>query len=171
MFDKLDAYNLVANLVPGAALTYALHFSKFPTPSPSDIGAFPLVSFVAGVTANRLGSLVLDPLLRNWGFLNPKDYRSFLMVERKDTKLDALVANSGLYRTFFTAGIVYLVLLAATLLPMPVHLSNQAIFTLFVLAGMVVFLFALRKEAVTSARGSTPIKTRLHRKKLPSVFD
>ena len=40
MFDKLDAYNIVANLVPGAALTYALHFSKFPTPSPSDIERF-----------------------------------------------------------------------------------------------------------------------------------
>ena len=30
MFEKLDGYDLVANLVPGAALTYALHFSGFP---------------------------------------------------------------------------------------------------------------------------------------------
>lgn len=82
MFDKLDAYNLVANLVPGAALTYALHFSDFPTPSPRDLGAFLLVAFVAGVTANRLGSLILDPLLRRSKFLKPKDYRSFWSVKR-----------------------------------------------------------------------------------------
>lgn len=97
MFDKLDAYNLVANLVPGAALVYALHFSKFPTPSPDDIGAFLLVAFVAGVTANRLGSLILDPFLRRTKFLKPKDYRSFLIREKDDPKLDSLVANSGLY--------------------------------------------------------------------------
>lgn len=29
MFEKLDGYDLVANLVPGAALAYALHFSEF----------------------------------------------------------------------------------------------------------------------------------------------
>lgn len=108
MFDKLDAYNLVANLVPGAALTYALHYSDFPTPSPDKLGAFLLVAFVAGVTANRLGSLILDPLLRRSKFLKRKDYRAFLMRERGDKKLDALVANSGLYRTFFTAGFIYL---------------------------------------------------------------
>jgi hypothetical protein len=144
MFDKLDAYNLVANLVPGAALTYALHFSKFPTPPPSELGAFLLVAFVAGVTANRLGSLLLDPFLRHLGFLKPKDYRSFLMREKGDQKLDALVANSGLYRTFFTAGFLYIAALIAS--PLITTVSNEALFVAFVAAGMTVFLFALRKE-------------------------
>lgn len=144
MFDKLDAYNLVANLVPGAALTYALHFSKFPTPPPTEIGAFLLVAFVAGVTANRLGSLILDPLLRRWKFLKPKDYRSFLMREKGDVKLDALVANSGLYRTFFTTGSLYL--LAVMSAPLVTGVSSQMLFVIFVIGGMVVFLFALRKE-------------------------
>lgn len=144
MFDKLDAYNLVANLVPGAALTYALHYSGFPTPRPDDLGAFLLVAFVAGVTANRLGSLILDPLLRRSKFLRPKDYRSFLMREKGDQKLDALVANSGLYRTFFTAGFIYLVAVVAS--PVVASVSGQRLFVVFIIAGMMVFLFALRKE-------------------------
>lgn len=144
MFDKLDAYNLVANLVPGAALTYALHFSGFPTPPPDKLGAFLLVSFVAGVTANRLGSLILDPALRRWKFLKQKDYLAFLVREKADTKLDALVANSGLYRTFFTAGLIYLAALVTSKITDGV--SNQALFTAFVVAGMIVFLFALKKE-------------------------
>lgn len=144
MFDKLDAYNLVANLVPGAALTYALNFSQFPTPSPDHIGAFLLVSFVAGVTANRLGSLILDPLLRKIEFLKKKDYPAFLHREKADQKLDALVANSGLYRTFFTTGLIYLGALAAA--PVAAQLSINNVFILLVIAGMVVFIFALRKE-------------------------
>ncbi|WP_037499322.1 hypothetical protein [Sphingomonas jaspsi] len=144
MFDKLDAYNLVANLVPGAALTYALHYSNFPSPEPRDLGAFLLVSFVAGVTVNRLGSLILDPFLRRWRFLKPKDYQSFLVGEKADPKLEALVANAGLYRTFFVAGFVYLVALAAATLGVP--LSNQVVLASFVVIGMIVFLFALRKE-------------------------
>jgi hypothetical protein len=144
MFDKLDAYNLVANLVPGAALTYALHFSDFPTPPPDKLGAFLLVAFVAGVTANRLGSLILDPILRRSKFLKPKDYRSFLIREKRDQKLDALVANSGLYRTFFTAGFIYLI--ALILSQLTADVSNQTLLTTFVVGGMAVFLFALRKE-------------------------
>jgi hypothetical protein len=144
MFDKLDAYNLVANLVPGAALTYALHFSGFPTPPPDKLGAFLLVAFVAGVTANRMGSLLLDPLLRRWKFLKPKDYHSFLMREKGDRKLDALVANSGLYRTFFTAGIIYLAAVIAA--PLVADVGIQTLLVTFVIAGMAVFLFAFKKE-------------------------
>ena len=111
---------------------------------PDDLGAFLLVSFVAGVTANRLGSLILDPLLRKAKFLKPKDYRSFLIREKDDQKLDSLVANSGLYRTFFTAGAIYL--LALLFSAAATYVTKQGLFTAFVMAGMFVFLFALRKE-------------------------
>ena len=157
MFDKLDAYNLVANLIPGAALVYALNYSDFPTPNLEEIGAFLLVSFVAGVTANRTGSLVVDPLLRGerpvffwykWSFLRDKDYTSFVESGRDDQKLDTLVANSGLYRTFFTCGIVYLVLLALghALEKVPNEARVDWLFVTFVVTGMVIFLFALKKE-------------------------
>jgi hypothetical protein len=146
MFEKLDGYDLVANLVPGAALTYALHFSKFPTPAPTDWAAFLLVAFVAGVTANRLGSLLIDRPLRKLKFLKPKDYDSFISSERTDKKLEVLVANHGLYRTFFTAGLIYLILLGLSRLFPAVASSDQLVFILFVLGGMAVFLFAFRKE-------------------------
>ena len=146
MFEKLDGYDLVANLVPGAALTYALHFSEFPTPAPTDWAAFLLVAFVAGVTANRLGSLLIDRPLRKLKFLKPKDYDSFISSERTDKKLEVLVANHGLYRTFFTAGLIYLILLGLSRLFPAVASSDQLVFILFVLGGMAVFLFAFRKE-------------------------
>ncbi len=148
MFDKLDAYNLVANLVPGAALIYALHFSNFPTPTPADIGAFVLVSFVAGVLTNRIGSLVLDPLLRHprVNFLHPKNYRAFVTSEKEDEKLDTIVANTGLYRTFVTAGILYLVLIASDFAIKSLGVSGQAVFIGFIVVGIIVSAFALKKE-------------------------
>jgi uncharacterized membrane protein len=148
MFDKLDAYNLVANLVPGAALIYALHSSGFPTPKPADIGAFVLVSFVAGVLTNRLGSLALDPILRHKKirFLHPKNYKAFITSEKEDEKLDTIVANTGLYRTFVTAGIVYIILMTMNILIKDYGLSNDVVFSLFVIAGIIISAFALRKE-------------------------
>lgn len=145
MFDKLDAYNLVANLVPGAALVYALFSSGFPTPQPNDLGAFLLVAFVSGVLTNRLGSLVLDPLLRHpkVRFLKPKDYKAFVTSEKSDAKLETIVANTGLYRTFVTAGILYLLLIAANHF---IDLSAQWVFVAFVVTGIVISAFALRKE-------------------------
>jgi len=146
MFDKLDAYNLVANLVPGAALTYGLHFSGFPAPNPEKIGAFLLVAFVAGVATNRLGSLVLDPLLRWTGFLHKKDYRAFVGSEKQDAKLETLVANSGLYRTFVTSGLVYLFLVAIDWGFTAIGIETKNVFIPFVVIGMIIFLFALKKE-------------------------
>lgn len=148
MFDKLDGYNLVANLVPGAALTYALHFHGFPTPRPDDIGAFLLVAFVAGVLTNRLGSLVLDPILRHQKvkFLHPKNYKAYVTSQKNDAKLDTIVANTGLYRTFVTAGVLYLLLISLDSLIKEIGLPNKAIFILFVVVAIVVSAFALRKE-------------------------
>lgn len=157
MFDKLDAYNLVANLIPGAALVYALNYSGFPSPGADQIGAFLLVAFVAGVTANRVGSLVLDPILRgerpifywrSWAFLRRKDYSSFVESEKEDQKLETLVANSGLYRTFLTCGFAYLFLLALGhgLGKMPSGVEVDWLFVGFVIAGMIIFLFAFQKK-------------------------
>ena len=146
MFDKLDAYNLIANLVPGAALVYALHFSKFPVPDPEKIGAFLLTAFVVGVATNRLGSLVLDPVLRRVGFLHKKDYQAFLGSEKQDARLETLVANSGLYRTFVTAGLVYLTLLATNCVFAAIGIKPNIVFILVAVLGMVIFLFAFRKE-------------------------
>ena len=148
MFDKLDAYNLVANLVPGAALIYALRYSGFPTPSPNDLGAFLLVAFVTGVITNRLGSLLIDPLLR-WKrlrFLEPKNYKSFVTAEKNDQKLETLVANAGLYRTFFASGLVYLILISSGVLIERFGIEAKTIFVAAVILGMIVSLFALRKE-------------------------
>ena len=148
MFDKLDAYNLVANLVPGAALAYALSSSSFPMPDPANVVAFLLVAFVLGVGANRLGSLLLDPFLR-WSavsFLHKKDYKAFVTSERKDSKFETLVANSGLYRTFFTVGLLYFLLLGVDFLRSLAGLSGEFLFYVGVIAGMIIFLFAFKKE-------------------------
>jgi uncharacterized membrane protein len=148
VFDKLDAYNLVANLVPGAALTYALHYWGFPTPAPSDLGAFVLVSFVAGVLTNRLGSLVIDPILRHKSvkFLHPKNYKAFITSEKNDQKLDTIVANTGLYRTFVTAGILYLILISIDFAIRSFDISDKVVFLAFVIAGIAISAFALQKE-------------------------
>lgn len=145
MFDKLDAYNLVANLVPGAALIYALYSSGFPTPDPSDLGAFLLIAFVTGVMTNRLGSLVLDPVLRHpkINFLKPKDYKAFVSSQKSDAKLETIVANTGLYRTFVTSGILYLILIAGAYF---IKLPDQWVFIAFVIIGIVISAFALQKE-------------------------
>ncbi|WP_144096271.1 hypothetical protein [Croceicoccus sediminis] len=146
MFDKLDAYNLVANLVPGAALSYALHYSGYPIPSPHELGAFLLVAFVVGVTANRLGSLCLDPLLRSVSFLEKKDYDAFVTAEEKDPKLETLVANAGLYRTFFTSGFLYFFAISIDCLVPDFPKKDSILSILAIIAGMIVFLYAFRKE-------------------------
>jgi hypothetical protein len=146
MFDKLDAYDLIANLVPGAALLLALKFSSFAIPSPNEVGPFLIVAFVMGVTVNRLGSVTIDPFLRWAKFLRRKNYGKFVLSERSDRKLETLVANAGLYRSFVTAAIVY----GAAMLFRPLFGTagkpSLAAFAVLVAAGAMIFLFALRKE-------------------------
>jgi hypothetical protein len=148
VFDKLDAYNLVANLVPGMALTYVLSLLEFPVPRSEPILPFLLVSFVVGVATNRLGSLVFDPFLR-WKrikFLHEKDYIKFIHAEKDNHKLDNLVADSGLYRTFFTACFVLLTVVVTRYIVSSDHHQYDYVIGASTSVFMLVFLFSIKKE-------------------------
>ena len=92
--------------------------------------------------------MVLDPILRHEKvkFLHPKNYKAFITSEKDDEKLDTIVANTGLYRTFVTAGILYLLLMFLNIFIRDYKISNDVVFSLFVLAGIAISAFALRKE-------------------------
>ena len=146
MFDKFDTYNFVANLIPGALLAFGLHAAGLPVPSPQKVVAFVVVAFALGAICNRLGALVLDPALRKIKALPPKNYQAYVVASKKDAKLEVIVENANLYRTFATAGILYFVIRVGYDLSKRLNLGEYALTSIVVISSVVVFILAFRRE-------------------------
>jgi len=111
LLSKLSSYNILNYLVPGAVFSIlAERMSLIKSP---DLIAEQLVWFYfMGMVISRLGSIIVEPILKSIGFVNYSDYGDYLAACRIDQKIEIMVEASNTYRTIAT---VFLSLLICTL--------------------------------------------------------
>lgn len=100
LLDKLTSYNLFNYLLPGvifAALLTALTSLKI---IQSDIVVGVFVYYFLGLIVSRIGSLIIEPLLKKSGFLKFAPYVDFLDASKNDPKIEILSESNNMYRTF-----------------------------------------------------------------------
>lgn len=100
LLDKLSSYNIFNYLLPG--ILFAVLAEK--------VSSFHLVQkdavtgvfayYFLGSVISRLGSLVIEPLLKQVGFLTFAPYADFVRASKVDSKLELLSETNNMYRTF-----------------------------------------------------------------------
>lgn len=99
LWTKISSYNIFNYLLPGvlfAVLAQASTGFKIEQPNLL-LAAF--VYYFIGMVVSRIGSLILEPLLKFIGFLKFADYRDFVRASEKDAKLETLSEANNTYRT------------------------------------------------------------------------
>ena len=110
LLSKISSYHLFNYLLPGClfgVLASMLTHRPF-TQRSIVLGLF--VYYFYGLVISRIGSLVVEPLLRRWKFLKFADYGEFIAACRKDPKIDELSETNNMYRTLCTLIIVLILL-------------------------------------------------------------
>lgn len=102
LLDKLSSYNIFNYLLPG--ILYAVIASAI-TPfnfiqTNLALGAF--VYYFFGLTISRIGSLILDPLLKRIASIQPAPYDEFVEFSKHDSKIELLSEINNMYRTIFS---------------------------------------------------------------------
>lgn len=110
LLDKLSSYNLFNYLLPGtlfAAIAERISPHKF-THDSIIVSLF--IFYFIGLVISRIGSLVIEPLLKGTKFVKFAEYKDFIAACRKDDKIELLSEQNNMYRT-----------LAALFLALPVY--------------------------------------------------
>lgn len=102
----LGTYEIFTNFIPGAIFTFLNRNILFLGIGEESEGIYlvPMIYFI-GVIINRVGSIVLEPILRKTGIVSFSDYDDFLKAQefeekKKKSKLFMLSRVSNLYRSF-----------------------------------------------------------------------
>ena len=146
LLSKLSSYNLFNYLLPGilfVVLAPAItHYSFLQR----DIAIGVFVYYFIGMVVSRIGSIVMEPLLKWSSFLKFADYKDFVDASKKDPKIELLSEVNNTYRTLCSLFFLLIMLKLYEWIEsrFPVLRNWSALG----LAGLllVMFLFAYRKQ-------------------------
>jgi hypothetical protein len=110
LLEKLSSYNLFNYLLPGIVfVVLAARVTRYSfIQQDIVIGAF--VYYFIGLVISRVGSLVIEPLLKRTSFVKFADYSHFVAASKADTRIEVLSEANNSYRTLCATFLVLLLL-------------------------------------------------------------
>lgn len=143
---KISSYNLFNYLFSGVlfvALSNAFTSHSF---IQDDIAIGIFVYYFIGLVISRIGSLIIEPVLKLCSFVNFTNYSDFVVASKKDPALDVLSEVNNMYRTLVSvcAGVLFLMLYDLLKTKLLWIQGSEVCALLLIL--LIIFLFAYRKQ-------------------------
>ena len=108
LLERISSYNIFNNLFPGALFVYLLEKSTSVILSVDDIVKNVVLYYFVGLVIGRIGSILLEPLLRFIRVVRFVPYSDYLAACRKDSKIEILQESANMYRTLLSMSLLYL---------------------------------------------------------------
>ncbi len=144
--DKLTSYNLFNNLLPGVIfLTFINELLKIDLLGDNLAKAF-FISYFTGLIIGRVGSLIIEPILKKIGFIKFGSYESFVEASKNDPKIEILSESNNIYRVIIATFVLILAAIGYE------KLANECVWLyehrliIFSVAILLLFLFSYRKQ-------------------------
>lgn len=147
LLNKLSSYNIFNYLFPGvlfAAIgdeltSYSLIYEEI------IIGVF--VYYFYGLVISRIGSLVLEPLLKWISVIKFSPYKDFVAASKVDEKLELLSEINNMYRTLAALFLCLLLLKSSEVLTQYFSVASDGYLILSIFILVVLFVFSYRKQS------------------------
>lgn len=147
IIDKLSQYSFITNILPGAILCiilkYLVGYDLFFT---NDWVLIGIIFYFVGMVNNRVGSVIIMPILRWTRFIKLKPYAEYISAEKKDEKITTLSLESTAFRSYISVCFLSLLsMLFKTLSDRSEFINNNTSLILLLLL-FILFLFSYRKQ-------------------------
>lgn len=146
LLDKLSSYNIFNYLLPG--IVFVALADKLTSLSliQKDIVVGVFLYYFIGLVISRIGSLVIEPILKKIKFITFAPYSDFVSASKKDDKLDILSEVNNMYRTFCSLFMLLICLKFYDFLSKNYEVISKWNSIIIVIGLLILFLFAYRKQ-------------------------
>lgn len=147
ILEKLDSYQILTNLLPGAFFVYIVKiFLEVSLPTDNVVENI-VVYYFAGLVINRIGSLAVEPMLKKVHFIRYAPYPNFIKAERSNPKITVLSEMNNYTRSLLTSAIIIPIIwiLQAVAVEWYWLSANWKVVAAIVL--IAIFLFSYRKQS------------------------
>lgn len=144
--SKFSSYNIFNYLVPGAILCLLLHERRLLDLDAVDLAAKLVVFYVVGMAVSRVGSLIVDPVLKRAKLIPRSNYTDYVRATAHDDKVSVLLETSNTYRTMTSACIIGLTAYLLSIALPTTWLRHDAVGAVTIAALTALFVFAYIKQ-------------------------
>lgn len=144
--EKIDSYELMTSLLPGAFFYTSLKFFcdiEFPIENVVEEIA---VYYFLGLIINRIGSIIVKPFLLKINVIKEATYDEYINAEKKDSKIKILMETCNYYRSMMTGCLLLLIMKCVFWCPFNISWFQKIWKEILLLGLIVLFLAAYRKQ-------------------------
>lgn len=146
VIEKLNSYQIMTNLLPGALFGIALRFFlNLPLPT-QNVGEEIVVYYFIGLIINRIGSLIVKPFLKRIHFIKEEPYSDYIEATKIDAKIDTLSETNNHFRSILTCFLLLPIVWTLKVLILNKEWFSQNWKGFLILFLIVLFLFAFRSQ-------------------------
>lgn len=146
VIDKLSQYNFLTNILPGTVMCVILKYLVGYDLIPDDYYQAGIVFYFVGMVNSRVGSLVIEPILKAISWVKFAPYSEFLRAEKEDAKLTILSQENNVFRSYISLMFISILgyIYKICSLDLRLSLNNESLVLIVIL--FVLFLFAYKKQ-------------------------
>lgn len=146
LLEKLSSYNIFNYLLPGVIfVVVAKALTSFDFVQKDIVLGLFLYYFI-GLIVSRVGSLVVEPLLKFLRFIRFAPYRDFVAASKSDEQLLVLSEANNMYRTLCALFMIVAVLKVYERLASLIPQVQQWVVEILLIALFTLFCLAYRKQ-------------------------
>lgn len=146
LLEKLSSYNIFNYLLPGVVfvvITSSLTSYNF---IQDDIVIGVFLYYFIGLVVSRIGSIVVEPILKWLRFVYFSDYRDYVRASEQDKLLEVLSEANNMYRTFLSLFLCLSILKAFEAITAYYPSLREWLPIIIVLGLISLFAFSYRKQ-------------------------
>ena len=146
ILNKISSYNIFNYLLPGTLFAVIGEvYSSYSFVQKDVIVAIFFYYFI-GLVISRIGSLLIEPVLKRVGFLKFAEYSQFIAASKIDKKVDELSEANNMYRTLCSLFVMLLVLIAFDALASVYPMLKVGVPYAVAVILLALFVFSYRKQ-------------------------
>lgn len=146
LIEKIDSYQIITNLLPGAFLILLLKYLSIFDYNNLNKVEIIAICYFGGLIVGRIGSLVIEPILKKVCFIKYSEYNDFVKASKEDSKLDILVQTSNFNRSILTCVAITPLIKVAQAIEERWKVIQPGSKWVSIFLLIVLFLFAYRKQ-------------------------
>lgn len=145
LLEKISHYEILNNLIPGSALCFILSYIGFPILD-YNVWAGIVICYLVGIVNSRFSSVFIEPICRKTHIIQWRDYKLYNKAKKERPFIASLLESANMFRSFVSVFFISLCAYGIMLLSIKwVWLAQNGLW-LLLLALMVLFVLAYRKQ-------------------------
>lgn len=146
LLDKISSYNLFNYFFPGVIFVVILNKISIYNLIQKDllVGAF--FYYFIGLSISRIGSVLIEPILKKISFLKFSEYKDFISASDQDNKIELFSEVNNMYRTLTSLFFILTLIKIYEFVSIKFPILNNTTIIILLLLLFVLFLFSYQKQ-------------------------